>query len=297
MWGSVWNRVALLAAGMLMGWNLVHYWSAPEARRREHLLRMALGGVLGLTLIVVLALVNLSAALLGLAVILVCALVAYAGNARQLLKKPLELPTLPPDRPDTWSPEPAIYLVGAWEPEHYDGPALWAGVAHRRAAMGQSTPHWMAFPQLCGRIRRAYAAMSGASPTAAALQELANRVRSQLNEPAQLHLATLLQRQELGAALRASFAQGQRTFVLAPLGLPDDALTELRRTVTETRIREAGAVIHYATPVDPSPWLGSDHERLARLWQGEPVATPGQPDPALVVAVVDAIGRAATPSV
>jgi hypothetical protein len=296
MWGSVWNRVALLAAGMLLGWNLVHYWAAPDARRREYLVRMALGAVLGLALVVVLALTNVGAALLGLAVILFCALVAFAGNARQLLKKPLELPSLPPDRPIAWSATPAIYLVGDWEPERYEGPAVWAGVAHRRAALGQPTPHWMAFPHMCGRIRRAYAAMGGASPTMAAVQRLALAVQDGLDAPAEVHLATALQLRELGTALRKSFSQGQHTFVLAPLGLPDHALAELRRMVTDTRIREAGAVIHYAPNVDLSAWLGDDRARLDQLWQGEPIAAPGSPDAALVAAVSNAVGRAAPPS-
>lgn len=295
MWASVWNRVVLLASGMLLGWNLVHYWAAPDERKRGYLLRIILGALLGLPLIIVLAATSAAAAMLGLLVILFCALVAYAANAKQLLKRPWKAPQDPPARPASWTDQRVVYLITALAPERYTGPAVWAEFVRQRAAAGRPTPHWLAFPYDCGRVRRAYAAMDGVSPTVMAVQQLAEAVEAALGENTSVRLASTLDLDALSESLRRSVAAGEREFVLVPLSLSERALTDLRNVVADSRVREAGANIRIANDVEISSWLGDNDVRLDRLWQGEELPAPPEPDAELIDAIISAVDPSAIP--
>ena len=198
----------------------------------------------------------------------------------------------PPDRPTEWSETRNVYLVGIWEPESYTGPTAWAELARWRAGHGNATPHWMVFPRWCHRIRNAYAAMGNASPTIIALRQLADQVQISLGEDVQVHLASLLEPDALATSLRRDFERGERDITLAPLSLSDEQSAQLRTLVTNTRIRESGAIIRFAPEVDISSWLGNDLSRLERLFSGEPVPTPADPDQALIDSVVSAIWAA-----
>ncbi|NLX37275.1 MAG: hypothetical protein GXY68_11365 [Chloroflexi bacterium] len=291
IWSHVWNRVALLAAGMLLGWNLPHYWAAPRDRRRDYALRLAIGALLGIALIVPLALANPASALVGLLVIAFCALVAYAGNARQLLKAPLEPPYLAPENRSSWTALTTIFLVSAGEPLTYDGPAPWAAYMRYRASRAQATPHWLVFARTCGRVRQAYAQMGGSSPAAAALQTLADDLHARLGEHAAIHVHTIWSANSLAGHLRRALADGCREIVLVPLGLEEAAQEQLREAATASRVREAGVAVRFTPNFDLSPWLGADDERLDQLWQGHTVAVPEGPGQALVAnlaAVLDA---------
>ncbi|MGI6375481.1 MAG: hypothetical protein ACOX3S_05675 [Anaerolineae bacterium] len=296
MWGTVWNRVALLAAGMLLGWNLPHYWAAPRDRRRDLAVRLALGALLGAMLIVPLALTNRAAALLGLAVIAFCALVAYAANARQLLRASWEPPYMAPDAPSTWSDVIGVYLVGAWESRTYDGPAPWATYIRQRAARGLATTHWMAFPRACGRVRRAYARMGRVSPAVEALETLGSDLGALLDGRADVQLHSSMAGTPFAGRLRQALVKGTRELVVVPLGLDAAGIEQLREAITASRVREAGAVVRLASAIDVSAWIGKDQQRLDRLWQGETIAAPTAAPPDLVAALLAAVSQATAPT-
>ena len=153
----MWNRVVLLVAGVALGWNLVHYLTAPPERVRRHQLWMVVSAVAGVGISASLVPAFGAPALgMGLAVLVASALVAYAGNAREISKMEEPLPRALPQRSATTDARVVVLLAVDGEPPAYDGPAAWAQRFRRREAAGVCGPHWFVRPWVYRRVRAAY---------------------------------------------------------------------------------------------------------------------------------------------
>ncbi len=267
----MWNRVVLLTCGMAFGWGLANYWAAPQRELGKHRYRLAVSAAIGLLLAAALAWEQLSAGGLALAILAGTAAVSYAGNAKQLGKQetqPHARPEMPADKKGTLG----VLLIADAEPEAYTGPMPWTERLRESNLGGRPTPHWLLHPYLCHRIRNAYQQMPEGPPSWQALQRLTAEVQKSLGERAVLRAALYKGGPSVPAGLRALAAQGCNRLALLPLDLKEDALTELRRAVVETRVREAGVAVEILPAYRAGLW--EEVQKAAnwdRLLQGEPL--------------------------
>jgi len=287
----MWNRVALLSAGFAFGWTLAHYWATRRALVRRHLLRGALAAAVGLLLVVWLSLsASPASGLAGALVFGLAALVAYAANAKQVSKGELFLSSA------AWpslvqrgtgargtadgcaaggeaESRRVVLLIHDGEPAVYDGPAPWARRFARLQAEGQAVPHWFVRPPAYARIRSAYDRMGGATPLSAATANLAQELQRLLGLPYAVGEASLWAEPPLAERLASLAREGAARIVLLTLDLDANAQELLREQVTQSRVREAGVALSFASHSGLFP---PSEERLARLLRGEPPA-PAEP--------------------
>ncbi len=270
----MWNRVVLLISGMAFGWSLVNYWTVAQRHVDTQRTRMALSLGAGVIMAALLAKESFAAAGMALIVFAFSALVAYAGNAKQINKVEEPLPPKMPERP---SPDGVVgvFLVARGEPRRYEGPAQWAIRFRDLAARGEAVPHWFVRPLTYGRIRKAYGAMGGESPLHNSLETLARDLGEQLGTGYMVQLVYTDSDPLLLRALTMAPERGVRQLAILPLDLEKDAESRLRREVARSRIREVGMELRYASPLDP-PLLPQDtyDTRACALMQGQPVCPP-----------------------
>lgn len=271
----MWNRVLLLASGIALGWNMVHYWAAPKENLPRIRLRLGLSAGLGALVVVLLALSSWAAAALGLAILLGVALVTYAAHARQLSRAaPLWGYSLP-DRPEVDDPRTAVLVVARGEPPLYDGPAYWAERLHELEGQGKAVPHWFLRPQAYARVRSAYATLRGGNPANAAVARLAEALGARLGERFAVQATFIATLPFLADTLQELVIRGLRRAVLLPVGWESDPQEILRAQVEHSRVQEAGMEIFYAG-LCPEVTLppGSEDRRLACWLSGQ---VPGDP--------------------
>lgn len=293
MYASVWNRVALLATGMAFGWNLVHYWSADAVRLGRYKARVLVAAGLGLVVLVFLVASVPEALVPGFFVFAVCALVAYAGNAKQVSRVVAYQPFDQPERGLQRDKRIAVLLAHPGEPARYDGPLPWAERLQRLKAQGRPTPHWMMHPLMYGRIRRAYAAMGGENPLPGAISALGQALAERLGGGFHVRVAYTTTTPRLTRTLVQLCTEGFGQAVILYLG-PEADLEGLRELVTRTRVREAGLRVTFAASHDPADWLPDTYgPRLQALMGGQPVEAPGAPPPELAADLRRSVVQAA----
>ncbi len=275
----MWNRVALLIAGLTFGWTLVHYAAAAPDDRDRLRARLIVAAVVGGGLCAWLAVRDLLAALLGVAVFVATAAVGYAANCKQVNKAPVTLLPGMPRRGEIARNEAAVLLAVGGEPERYEGPILWA---RRLRERGPEAPHWLARPWAYGRVRTTYAGHAVLHESLAALRSaVAERLVGQ-----EVRLAQVLAVEGLRPALLALAQEGYAVVVIVPVGVPPSLEPELREKVGLTRLREVGVRLEIVPPV-AADWLGDPWARLDALLAGERPAPP-QVSEALIQAIVAA---------
>lgn len=284
----MWNRVFLLASGFLFGWSLVRYWTVPRAELRTHELRLGLGLAIGVVVIVLLGLESLPAALAGTGVYAFSALVAYAGNARQVGRQEQALPSPRPTPAEDAPPRRGVVLVSCLEPPTYDGPSYWAWRLRRRDAQGQPAPHWFARPRAYVRIRRAYEARAQRAGPADALQGLGQALGAALGADYVVETARVGVPDALSRTLADIVRQGATRVVVQPLEVFPDALDAVRQAVTDARVREAGVRVTVAEPF-PVPLWECTEERLDAWMSGRPAEPPPIPPSNLVARLQHAV--------
>jgi len=282
---------------MAFGWSLVHYASAAPDRQRTYGGRMIAALVVSAVLIVWLGVTSLSASLVALFVLLLIALVAYAANAKQVSRLPEPEPLERPLAPLEGQHGVALLLVLPGEPRSYDGPAHWARRLRDRAAVGQRIPHWFVRPWAYERIRRAYQRMGGQNPLCSALDGLLGELKARLPQVEFLGKAYLDIPPMLAGELLRLAQQGLARIVLVPVGFGRDPADTLRDEITRTRVREIGAQVEIAPPLQAGlwPWEASAIA-LDRLLRGEPLAAPAAPSEQQVAALTDALERQVSPT-
>jgi len=273
----VWNRVVLLIAGVACGWNLVHVLSAPADRARRHRVWVALAVVAGIGMSAALVPSSgVGAFVLGLVVFLGSAVVAYAGNARELGKEEDPLPRPRPEPPTSGDPRPVVILVADGEPETYTGPGPWAREWRRRAHAGpEAAPHWLLRPLTYTRIRAAYGVLPPEDTVQGWLSTLARRLDRSLGGEYRVQEAFLRISPSLASTLFHLAEDGHRTVLLVPVGYAQDVAAPLREVVTRSRVREVGVSVDYA------PVLGIDSDVADVLGARLPALARGQAPPRL----------------
>jgi len=290
----MWNRVALLVAGVAFGWSLVH-WASAADRQRTHLLRCIGALVVGVGLAAWLGSDSLAAGVVALAVFAIATLVAYAANARQVDRIPEPEPRLAPDKPLEGQHGLAMLVLLEGEPRTYDGPAQWAPRLHRHAQAGHRIRHWLARPWDYYRIRRAYQAMGDIHPQRAAVDALMERVRPLIAGVDALDAAWLYTTPTLVNELTRLALRGLRHVVVVPLEETVSAAT-LHEDIARARIAEIGVLSTIAPALKADLWpLPPSDVSLDGLLRGEPSATPAAPSDAQVAALAQALQRRALP--
>jgi len=289
----MWNRVFLLASGFAFGWVLVSYLTVPSAQVRDRLIQLVLSLSVGLVVIGFMAFSSPQSGIAGGMVFVFSALVAYAGNARQIGRAeglpPLgqtaigEGPIDRPKRPLAEDPRIAVVLVAEGEPVEYDGPKPWARRFGELAASGGAVPHWLARPFSCARIRAAYRKMGGRNPFNDAVTHLAKQLEGQLGTGYCVQDAYLGAAPALADVLVRLAEGGHRRVVLVPIGFASYSQEALRAEVVRSRVREVGIQVIYAAPLGAVVWNpGSRAARLRQLVQGQAVEPPPEPGPEAV---------------
>jgi len=293
----VWNRVALLASGFLLGWTLVRYWTVPRAEVHTQVLRLGVALALGAAVVALLTADSLAAGAAGSAVYAISALVAYAGNARQLNRgeEPTPLPRPSPAGAETG--RRGIVLVSCHEPPTYDGPAYWAWRLRRREREGKPVPHWFARPRCYARIRSAYQGLEErASPQAAATDDALERAGRALDAllggDCRVATARLAASPSVSQVLAGLAADGVTRLIVQPLDVPPDALDVLRAAVTQSRVREAGVRVTLAEPL-PVPGWDHHEERLEQWIRGRAPELLPDIDPATLSLLKDRLSALA----
>jgi hypothetical protein len=282
----VWNRVFLLASGFLFGWSLVRYWTVPRAQMNTHALRLGIALAVGGAVIVLLAIESSAAAVAGLAVYVVSAVAAYAGNARQVNRVEVPAPATRPMPTGTEAGWQGVVLVSCLEPPAYDGPGYWAWRLRRRESVGEPVPHWFVRPRAYARIRSAYQALSsGASSEDSSSIDALRRVGQDLSAAlgAGYRVATvrISAPPSLARVLADLAGDGARRVIVQPLDVPPDAMDDLREAVTDSRVREVGVRVTLADPL-PVPAWDSHEKRLDQWIAGRPPDPLPDPDPTVV---------------
>ena len=293
----MWNRVFLLASGFAFGWILVSCLTAPLAQIKAHLIQLALSLAVGLAMIGFMALSSPQSGIAGGLVLTLSALVAYAGNARQIGKAE-ELPPLGqvlihptvnenqnlsidrPERPLAQDPRIAVVLVLEGEPVEYDGPKPWARRFGEMAASGVPVPHWLVRPFSYARIRAAYRAMGGRNPFNDSAARLAKQLEGQLGAGYCVQDAYLAAAPALVDVLVRLAEGGLARVALVPISFEGDPQEALRSEVVRSRVREVGAQVVYASPLGTMVWsTGPRAQRLRQLVRSIPLSPPPEPDP------------------
>jgi hypothetical protein len=285
----MWNRVVLLAAGVALGWNLVHALVAPFPRARRHRVWVLVAGAVGLGMSAALVPTGgVGAFLVGLLVLGLSAAVAYAANAREVGKAEEPLPRARP-APAASDPRPAVLLVAAGEPRTYTGPAPWA--AARRREGGEGAPHWFLRPAAYARIRRAYARLAPEETVEGWVDGLGRRLDRALGDGYRVREAFLDIPPTPASALFHAAEDGHRTILLLPIGLPPDAIARLREEVARSRVVEVGVAVSYLASV------GGEGALAAALGARLPALARGTAPPPLAphteAAVTEALARIA----
>lgn len=275
----MWNRVFLLASGFAFGWTLVSYLTVPLAQARERLIQLILSLAAGLAIIGLMAFSSPPTGLVGGVVFTLSALVAYAGNARQINKAEHPAPLDRPERPlEQRDPRLAVVLVAEGEPVAYDGPKPWARRLEELAALGERVPHWFMRPFTYARIRATYRAMGGRNPFNDAIAHLAKRLEGQLGSGYFVQDAYLAATPSLAEVLARLVEQGFVRTALLPIGLERGWQAALPAEVARSRVLEVGVQVTHIAPLESATWVsGSRVERLRRLMWGLPVLPPSEP--------------------
>ena len=281
----MWNRVALLCAGVAFGWSIVHWLTVPLAQVSGQRTRIWLSMAFAAVVLVLLALESPGAALAGGLVFALSAIVAYSAHAKQVASpKPPESSLY---RPTTFAAPPAnsdaqpdgttqpstptiastlVLVVAGGEPVAYQGPTGWAKRYRRHSAKGGSPVNWFTFPFLLARVRRAYGDMGDQNPYGQRFHSLA----SELGERLPPDYAVVTNRLDSEPLVEERLARPETSachlLIVIPVELDDDDMATLRESITPSRLREKGLTIKYlpvasiASPGDPTAG-----ERLALL--------------------------------
>lgn len=279
------NRVFLLISGFAFGWTAVKCLTVPTDRLRAQWMGLTLSLAVGGLVIVALGATSLAAGGAALGVFLVSALVAYAGNARQINKLAAPPERRKPERSIAKDTRRAVLLVCEGWPREYGGPAEWAGRLRRMEAEGQSTPHWFVRPWIYARIRAAYRAMGGQHPLHAAMEGLAQALQARLGADCCCQAAYLFAEPRLLDVLVRLAEQGLGVMVVVPLGLVEDAHQRLRAQVVKSRVIEIGVRVSYAPPLDLSVEPFGD----AQAWPGRALEGEAFPFQTGMVEAIEAI--------
>jgi hypothetical protein len=285
----MWNRVVLLTCGMAFGWSLANYWVAPRGELAKHQYRLAVSAVIGLSLAAWLAWETFGAGLMALAILLLCAVVTYAGNARQL-GKPVEPDYPQPETPGHKTQTPAVLLVAHAEPRRYRGPSPWCERMRAEEALERQSPHWFVRPYSCYRIKRAYAEMPEGPPSYRALSELAERVQDRLGGHAVVRHVLMWGTPGVADALHSLAELGHSRLLVLPVDLGADHVLDLRQAIVHSRVREAGPDVSVLPEFSAGLWQPeSVSTRLGRLMGGKPLEETIQVEASLIDAVCSVI--------
>ncbi len=267
----MWNRVALLAAGVAFGWSLVNYWTVAAHEVRTQRARLIISALRGALVIGWLTVDTVQGAIAGAFVFLFSAVVAYAGNAKQVSKVEEDIPFITPERPLETDPRVAVLLVTEGEPQEYDGPNPWARRFKQREAQNKPIPNWFVRPLAYAKIRQTYRAMGGQNPFALQLGQLSASLQEQLGEGYQVILAYLDARPRLGPQLYRLALDGVVQMTIVPIGL-QGRLDEMYAHITRSRVRELGLQVNRAAALELAPWSTQAYEaRMDQFLKGEPV--------------------------
>jgi hypothetical protein len=271
----MWNRVALLAAGVAFGWSLVNYWTVAAHEVRAQRVRLIISALVAALVIVLLAVESAQAAIAGACVFLFSAVVAYAGNAKQVSKVEQDIPYVTPERPLESDPRTVVLLITEGEPQEYDGSETWARRFKRREAQNKPVPNWFVRPLAYARIRQAYQAMGGQNPFAVQLGRLSASLQEQLGDAYRVELVYLDAKPRLATLLYRLAENGAMQITLIPISL-QDRIDEMYAHVTRSRVREIGVRVQRAATLELTAWSNAAYEaRMDRFTQGEPVV-PGE---------------------
>lgn len=271
----MWNRVALLAAGVAFGWSLVNYWTVAAHEVRTQRIRLIISALVAALVIVLLAVESAQAAIAGAFVFLFSAVVAYAGNAKQVSKVEQDIPYVTPERPLESDPRTVVLLITEGEPQEYDGSETWARRFKRREAQNKPVPNWFVRPLAYARIRQAYQAMGGQNPFAVQLGRLSASLQEQLGDAYRVELVYLDAKPRLATLLYRLAENGAMQITLIPISL-QDRIDEMYAHVTRSRVREIGVRVQRAATLELTAWSNAAYEaRMDRFTQGEPVV-PGE---------------------
>ncbi|MHB1294335.1 MAG: hypothetical protein ACYC4R_04975 [Anaerolineae bacterium] len=270
----MWNRVLILVSGMAFGWTLVHYWTTSPDQVTAQRIRLIISVALAALVLVPLSVSSLAAGLLGLLLVAITALIAYAANARQIGK--VDLPPHPhtPTRDMEHTRHAGVLLVALGEPETFDGPAYWAQRLRRIGPVGRPAPHWLGHPRAIFWVRHAYGLMGGANGTNARIAALAEALQGTLGEGWQVVATCAMQPAAFARDLGRLVEEGADRIQVVPIGYLDN-LDVLREQVTLSRVREAGIEVAFCTPIDLGPLTQEWYDaRLLQLIHGQ---APGVP--------------------
>ncbi|MGI5916207.1 MAG: hypothetical protein ACOX9A_07130 [Anaerolineae bacterium] len=296
MYDTIWNRVVLLGSGMALGWSLVNYWVAPDSQRYIHRNRLLAALIAAVLLIIVLTVTVPQAGITGLFVFAFAALVAYAGNAKQVSRLP-DTPILsaPPTRASD-EQRTTVLLVSDGEPVEYDGPLPWAYHIRALEAAGATAPHWFTHPRAYARIRAAYRQMTAQDTLNGMLDTLAKELADALGASYAVESAGLYTTPNVARTLNRLGKEGIRRVIILPLSMDDRSRELLRAQVTTSRVRESGITVIYGAPPFDWPWPAEAYAaRLERLTQGEPVSAPPTMNPEEVQSICQHIVAIDTP--
>ncbi len=222
----MWNRVALLTAGVALGWNLVAWLSAPEERIARTRSNVGLAALAGLALVIWLGAENIATALVAAFVYSTGAIVTYAVRAKQILRPPDATPLLPPTNTRPSSEQRLAILVAPGPPPSYSPVAI-----ARLQARGDLPPalsrHWLKAPAAYCQVRRAYRQHAPLPLSVSQRQAQAN-LGERLGSGWRVEIAYLNDEWTLEQRLLIWRKQGYYDPVLLPVDLDANELAEIR---------------------------------------------------------------------
>ncbi|MHB0859374.1 MAG: hypothetical protein ACYC5M_17635 [Anaerolineae bacterium] len=279
----MWNRVLILVSGMAFGWTSVHYWTAPLVELPAQRIRLGLSLGLAAVVLVPLGIDSVVAALYGVILFALTALVAYTANARQIGKAAPPPYPRPTTRPLDRSDRVGVLLVARGEPTTYDGPGYWARRLRQLRESGRPAPHWLRHPQAIARIRRAYAQRGDMNPTNASIEGLAGLLQDTLGDGYLVSATFMVHPDTFAQNLAQLVEAGASQIRVLPFGHLDNP-EDLSAQVIRSRVRELGIEVAYCAPAGQGildqAWYDA---RLAAFVRGEPPTEklafgPGEPD-------------------
>ncbi len=228
----MWNRVALLTAGMALGWSLVTWLSGTEEASGRARFHVGLATLAGAALILWLGIENVATAVVATFVFGVGAMVAYAARAKQFLRPPEPAPLSPTTNTDLASDERLAVLLSPGPPPRYS-PAAIARLQTRGVLPSGFAQCWLQAPVAYRRLRRAYRER-GPLPLSIAQENARMQLQERLGSAWHVESAYLGDEQTLAVRLLRWRRRGYREAIVLPVDLDASDQAEIASQLRES---------------------------------------------------------------
>ncbi|MGI6367526.1 MAG: hypothetical protein ACOX2L_04050 [Anaerolineae bacterium] len=245
---------------MIIGWGLANYWTCAPQELGRHRYRLAIGVLLSAGMVVWMGWQAPVRGLAALVLVLLCALAAFAGRARQLSSSRMDLPasaSAGASYRDT-----VVLLVAKAHPPRYQGPGHWAACLRGTDKPVRADKGWFSRPFQLSRIRQSYVSLGRPLPTALAVEAIVKHGETAV-PPFPVLWAHPWAEPTPEIGLLTASMDGATRVLVQPVDLDPSELPPLQARLDKARTAVARTEVVWAANIQAGIW--TDHAARAEL--------------------------------